>query len=91
MDRGEERELCFENLLVRIHFITEMMYRTGLAPWEFEFPFPHVQRVLREIAISLPNNQRQQGRAAPRLVLVTVQWFRGGLIFEAHRLLYHSA
>ena len=20
-----------------------------------------------------------------------VQWFRGGLVFEAHRLLYHSA
>ena len=28
-----------DNLLVRIHFIIEMMRWTGLAPWEFEFPF----------------------------------------------------
>ena len=24
----------------RIHFIIEMIWWTGLAPWEFEFPFP---------------------------------------------------
>ena len=29
-----------DNLLVRIHFIVEMIWWTGLAPWEFEFPFP---------------------------------------------------
>ena len=29
-----------ENLLVRIHFIIVMIRWTGLAPWEFEFPFP---------------------------------------------------
>jgi len=28
------------NLLVRIHFIIVMIRWTGLAPWEFEFPFP---------------------------------------------------
>ena len=28
------------NLLVRIHFIIGMIRWTGLAPWEFEFPFP---------------------------------------------------
>jgi len=27
-------------VLVRIHFIIEMIRWTGLAPWEFEFPFP---------------------------------------------------
>ena len=27
-------------LLVRIHFIIVMIRWTGLAPWEFEFPFP---------------------------------------------------
>ena len=27
------------NLLVRIHFIVVMIRWTGLAPWEFEFPF----------------------------------------------------
>ena len=28
------------NLLVRIHFIIVVIRWTGLAPWEFEFPFP---------------------------------------------------
>ena len=34
-----EREFFIDNLLVRIHFIIEMFWWTGLAPWEFEFPF----------------------------------------------------
>ena len=29
-----------DNLLIRIHFIIEMIWWTGLAPWEFESPFP---------------------------------------------------
>ena len=33
--RGE-REIFIGNLLVRIHFIIEMIWWTGLAPWEFE-------------------------------------------------------
>jgi len=36
----EEREFFIDNLLVRIHFIIVMIRWTGLAPWEFEFPFP---------------------------------------------------
>ena len=35
-----EREFFIDNLLVRILFIIEMIWWTGLAPWEFEFPFP---------------------------------------------------
>ena len=35
-----EREFFIDNLLVRIHYIIEIIWRTGLAPWEFEFPFP---------------------------------------------------
>ena len=35
-----ERELFIDNLLVRIHCIIVMIRWTGLAPWEFEFPFP---------------------------------------------------
>ena len=35
-----------DNLLVRIHFIIEMVRWTGLAPWEFEFPF--------QVALHLP-------------------------------------
>ena len=37
---AREREFFIDNLLVRIHFIIEMIWWTGLAPWEFEFPFP---------------------------------------------------
>ena len=35
-----QRELFIDNLLVRIHFIIVMIRWTGLAPWEFELPFP---------------------------------------------------
>jgi len=34
------REFFIDNLLVRINFIIEMVWWTGLAPWEFDFPFP---------------------------------------------------
>jgi len=36
----QEREFFIDNLLVRIQFIIVMIRWTGLAPWEFEFPFP---------------------------------------------------
>ena len=35
-----EREFFIDNLLVRNHFIIVMSRWTGLATWEFEFPFP---------------------------------------------------
>ena len=35
-----ERELCIDNLLVRIHCIAVMIRWTGPVPWELEFPFP---------------------------------------------------
>jgi len=38
--RASEIEFFIANLLVRIHFIIVMIRWTGLAPWEFEFPFP---------------------------------------------------
>jgi len=31
-----EREFNIDNLLVRVHFIIEMIWWTGLVPWEFE-------------------------------------------------------
>jgi len=37
--RLSEREFFIDNLLFRIHFIFVMIRWTGLAPWEFEFPF----------------------------------------------------
>jgi len=36
----QKREFFIDNLLVRIHFLIVMIRWTGLAPWEFEFPFP---------------------------------------------------
>jgi len=33
-------EFFIDNLMVRIHCIIVMIRWTGLAPWEFEFPFP---------------------------------------------------
>ena len=35
-----ERESFIDNLLVRLHFIIVTIMWTGLAPEEFEFPFP---------------------------------------------------
>ena len=35
-----QREFFIDNLLVRIPFILVMIRWTGLAPWEFESPFP---------------------------------------------------
>ena len=40
MQVSTEREFFLDNLLVRIHFIIVMIRWTGLAPWEFESPFP---------------------------------------------------
>ena len=37
---AREREFFIGNLLVRIHFVIVMIRWTGLAPCEFEFPFP---------------------------------------------------
>ena len=37
---ASQRDFFIDNLLVRIHFIIVMIRWTGLAPWEFEFPFP---------------------------------------------------
>jgi len=37
--RLTERDFFIDNLLVRIRFIIEMIWWTGLAPWEFEFAF----------------------------------------------------
>jgi len=37
---AERGEALIHNLVVRIHSIIEVILWTGLAPWEFEFPFP---------------------------------------------------
>ena len=35
-----EKEFFIDTLLVRVHYTIVMIRWTGLAPWEFEFPFP---------------------------------------------------
>jgi hypothetical protein len=35
-----EKQFFIDDLLVRIHFIIVIIKWTGLAPWEFGFPFP---------------------------------------------------
>jgi len=37
---SSERESFIDNLLVRMPFIIEMIWWTGLTPWMFKFPFP---------------------------------------------------
>ena len=37
--RPRGRELSIDNLLDGIHYTIEMIWWTGLAPWEFAFPF----------------------------------------------------
>jgi hypothetical protein len=36
----KNKEFFIDNLLVRIHFIIEMIWWTGLTAGEFELPFP---------------------------------------------------
>ena len=42
---GVERDFFFDDLLVRIHLIIEMIWWTGLALQESEFPFPGALRL----------------------------------------------
>jgi len=37
-ERERERELCIDDQLLQIHFITEMIQQTILSPWVFEYP-----------------------------------------------------
>ena len=55
--RSSERDFFIDNLLVRIHFIIEMIWWTGLAPWEFEFPFPGSLTS----TFLVPDSHREQG------------------------------
>ena len=58
-----EREVFIDNLLVRIHLIIVMIRWTGLAPWEFEFPFPgsRTSTFLCQVALHLPSGRINQG------------------------------
>ena len=49
-----QREFFIDNLLVRVYFIIVMIRWTGLAPWEFEFPFPGSLTSTFPVALHLP-------------------------------------
>jgi len=97
---GREAQLCrhvIDNLLVRIHFIIVMMRWTGLAPWELELTGCRKVSEKRCIAQSEGAERRSSvgtfGASCWRVVPSGTKLylrFRGGLVFEAHRLLYHS-
>ena len=59
-----EREFFIGNLLVRIHVIIVMIRWTGLAPWEFEFPFPG-SLISTFLRLSRPLLTMQGERALP--------------------------
>ena len=44
---ASERDVFIDNLLVRIHFIIEMIWWTGLAPWELRIGASSTLRVYR--------------------------------------------
>ena len=55
-----ERVFLIDNLLVRIHFIIEMIWWTGLAPWEFGLPFPGILTSLHRQVFALSQSAALQ-------------------------------
>ena len=64
-----ERDFFIDNLLVRIHFIIEMIWWTGLAPREFEFPFAG-SLVSTFLLGRTPINSRLKGRVGPVSIVI---------------------
>ena len=57
---SHQRERFIDNLLVRIHLIIEMIWRTGLAPWEFGslfFRLPYIYHPSPPITLSHPTSR----------------------------------
>ena len=65
---------------VRIHFIVKVSWWAGLAPWEVEFRFPG----------SLTSTFLVDLSALWKVNHLWVRGIQGGLVFKAHRWLYHS-
>ena len=62
-----------DNLLLRIHFIIEMSWWTGLVPWEFEFPFPgSLLSPLLPSRSPKPNSRSANWQTAPSRLEITV-------------------
>ena len=79
--RPRQREFFIDNLLVRIHFIIVMIRWTGLAPWEFEFPFPAALEATQGQTDSFFSQPRYKlrGRICGRLTLdLPLGYLQGG-------------
>jgi len=63
-----------------------MIWWTGLAPWEFEFPFPG--SLISTFLV--PHQNTVTVRFKGIRIREMFQRFRGGLVFKAHRLVNHS-
>ena len=84
--QGCRARVLIDNLLVRIHFILVMIRWTGLAPWEFEFPFPgrmhlpsHVGNVQNNPArspLSRLGICRRDGARPFHLIITMIKWIR---------------
>jgi len=61
-----EKEFFIDNLPVRIHFIIVMIRWTGLAPWEFEFPFSGSLISNFLVALGHPAGPGGPGTGVPR-------------------------
>ena len=64
-----------------------MIRWTGLAPWEFEFPFPGSLTSTFLVGQDIRRNVPAFPRIASRRVLWVLLVL---LVFKAHRLMYHS-
>jgi len=90
-----EREFFIDNLLVRIHFIVEMIRWTGLAPWEFELPLD-TPTTVHTIAEVLHRDMTKAGRVgtsksagkapqrwdSPKSFRNAVLWFGGSQLVQ---------
>ena len=73
--RVEDIAFFIDNLLVRIHFIIELIWWTGLAPWEIEFPFPGgLISTFRMSGTKLGYFQPIQGRGVHKGVTNATRW-----------------
>ena len=60
---SREREFFIDNLLARIHFIIEVIWWTGLAPWEFPHPKGKDLRVQGYLTMEAPKHRDHEVRS----------------------------
>ena len=61
-----DKEFFIDKLLLRIHFTIEMIWWTGLTPWEFGFPFSGSLISAFQNRIQKPGRRSSSGSPCPR-------------------------